>query len=240
MRQIGNLWKQSSVNRRVVIVVVGALAALMGMTLVCSVCAVVMGGGGSRTTPAPTRARVAAGSTSTPTPQAVATVSPGGTTAPSSTPAPTNTPAPTYTRAPTATPTTTPTHLELLRAAIANALGDSNRKEPRIEQISVNADKQILVRFAIEDSLVTSWIVDGAKDDVAAVLKAVAQSGMSYTSVKVEGTFPMRDKFGNVSEDVVIRAVYTRETVARINWGGFRAKDVLDIADMVYAHPQFR
>lgn len=118
-------------------------------------------------------------------------------------------------------------------------IGSGNRDNvQRVGDVSL-LDGSLVVRFAINDNLIESWLVDGALEDCASILQVVANSGVPYEVVRIEGTFSMRDQYGNVSESVVINATWLKETVDKINWSGFRSEDVLHIADWKVVHPSF-
>ncbi len=241
IRNYFQLWKRASDNGKAVLGL-GTLACLMACvwayTAICG------------NTPAP---RLEA--TAWPTQVAIAytpaqnsTPAPTSTPAPSATPSPTDTPLPTTTAGPSPTPepTDTPpptrTPLDRLRGTIIAALGESNRDGlAKVVAVTQAEGGEIRIRFAIDDNVITSWLVLGAKEDVAKILKAVAQTpGLDYSAARIEGTFSMRDVYGNVAEDVVIDATYLPDTIGKINWGGFRAENVLVIADRKVVHPGFR
>ena len=152
--------------------------------------------------------------------------------------------APATTEEPTETPEPTPTFEPeaAVRQAIADALRDSNRDVERISEISLTLDEppQIYVLWAINSNLNDDMTKQSAKLDVTNMLEAIAGSGFEYSSVLVEGTFSLIDQFGNTSEDKVVRALYTRETVNRINFDRFLHDDVYDIADDTTIHVLFQ
>ena len=148
------------------------------------------------------------------------------------------------TEEPTDVPAPTPT-LEpeaALRQTIADSLSNSNRDVERISEISLTLDEppQIYVLWAINDNLTEGMLKGGAKLDVTNMLEAIAGSDFEYSSVLVEGTFSLIDQFGNTSEDKVVRALYQRETVDRINFERFLHDDVYDIADDTTIHVLFQ
>ncbi|PQO28700.1 hypothetical protein C5Y97_23245 [Blastopirellula marina] len=100
--------------------------------------------------------------------------------------------------------------------------------------------KVILVRLEFRDNLTNSMIKFGAKSDVANILKAVAESGVNCGETTVFGSFPLADKYGNSEKEVVVKATYSGETIARINWSGFLLDNVYEIAESVWMHPAFR
>jgi hypothetical protein len=152
-------------------------------------------------------------------------------------------PLPTNTLAPTNTPAATLDAKSSLKVAIQTALGTSDRNIPRIRGISFDAFEtgDIFVEWSINDNLTESMIKFGARDDVNKVLKAVADSGFNYTSVALQGYFPMQDAYGNSSEDMVLNLIYKKTTVDKINWANFDLNNVYIIADdPSYVVPAFQ
>lgn len=247
------LWKRGG-DLRVWLVAGGILAVLFALTLAVATFAAVVRGIEVAFDPAttPTAALVLQAPASTPqpsstlspidTPSPTDAPPPTDTPGPTDTPAPTDTPGPTNTPWPTNTPAPTKTNQERVAQAIAKVLGDCNRRGvSRVSKVSVDDTSGLVAaRFAINDNLFTSLIVFGAKKDIADILRAVDLEAVPYSAIRVEGTFSMKDAYGNVSEEVVVSALYTRETVDKINWSGFLTDNVLKIADSHSAHPDFR
>ncbi len=154
------------------------------------------------------------------------------------TPLPTNTPS--RTPAPTSTPrpTATADPLQPLVVAFEDAMGESDREG--IERVQVSfVDRIIFVTFAVEDNLTIDWIRQGMVNDILAILRAVDSTTIDYNTVSVQGTFPLRDAFGNTEEGVVVSAMYHKDTIEQINFDGI--VEVLTIADgEPFIHPEFR
>lgn len=196
----------------------------------CSVLAKGFGIGGSdkKTTNTPA---VVAQATDRSTRQPAATFTAG----PTNTAAPTNTPAP---PTPTRPPTYTPEPLQALRSAIIAALGDGNRDIPRVNDVRVEED-MIIVDFAINDNLFEDSLIRGAKRDIVDILEVVSKSGLEYGSVLVAGRFPMKDVYGNISEDQVIGVIYSSTTVEKINFDNFDIENIYTIRDGGFVVPAF-
>lgn len=150
------------------------------------------------------------------------------------TPRPTRTPYPTWTPRPTATTAPTPTPMtpeEALRYNITQVFGS------RLGDLETKG--HVGLGFAIRDGFTQGLVNDGAKAEIAQALRIMAESDLDIESVTLDGWFPMQDAYGNEENVRVIHVVYSRETVARINWDNFRAQNVLKIADQAQVHPEF-
>jgi hypothetical protein len=139
-----------------------------------------------------------------------------------------------------AVPPTSANPIEQLKTAIINKLGDSNRKVQRLEEFSwSDSDKTLIIKWAINDNLTQDYILGGSQRDVTDMLQIIAQGGYlpDYQFVTFVGTFPLRDNFGNISEERVVTASYNKSTVDKINWSNFLSDDVFKIADTISIHP---
>jgi hypothetical protein len=134
--------------------------------------------------------------------------------------------------------------LKRLQGVILAKLGPANRKNvKRVDHVfsGVNRGQPgIIVQFAINDNLTKNMVKLGAREDVANILQAIANSGTDYFSVRIAGTFSMVDKFGNAKEQFVIKATFNKETVDRINWKNFNSDNVFEIADDTDIHPAMK
>lgn len=126
-----------------------------------------------------------------------------------------------------------------LEYEVKKTLRSSNRDVPKVYDIQF-ANKSVQVSFSVNDNLTKGLIKFGTQMDVIDVLKAVNSSGYDYSDIVVRGTFPLGDKFGNWKESMVIHAVYTIDTIKRINWHGILPEDVYDIAQSAWIHPDFK
>jgi len=129
-----------------------------------------------------------------------------------------------------------------LQGAVETALGEGNRAVERARDFrgSSGPTGQVYVEFAINDNFSEDLIIGGAQLDCMDVLKAIAKSDASYGSVRIVGTFPMKDAFGNVVEQEVVRLDFEAATVRKINWSGFSYKNIYTVADKAEIHAQFR
>lgn len=154
---------------------------------------------------------------------------------------PSITPLPTQTGTP-APPTATLEPITQIKTIIADKLGTVNRgeKSPRLTEFNWDPAAGILtIKFMINDNFTSDFIMVGMQTDVTDMLKIISQSGVmpEYTMVVFDGTFSLRDNFGNTFEDTVLVAQYNKTTVDKINWDGFLYTDIFTIADGVRIHP---
>jgi hypothetical protein len=137
-----------------------------------------------------------------------------------------------------------PTLESQVRALVEGALGAGNRSIPRIQKIEIvdnraTSEKNILVIWAIDDSITEEWINKSAKLDATGVFRALYSSGLPISQVELQGTFSMVDKYGNASEDTVVKLILDKTTANRINWENFLTDNVYTVAKVLYLHPSF-
>lgn len=161
---------------------------------------------------------------------------------PSPTPLPVE-PTPTATPEPTPEPTATAapvTPEDALRDNLSQALGETANRDdlPKVDSVSISLDV-ITIRWAIDDGFSNAGIRTGAQIDIKEILQVVAESGLPYAILNLEGTFSLVDALGNSSEAVVVWATYEPETISQINWPNFLHKNVYEIATTHKFHPAF-
>lgn len=155
-------------------------------------------------------------------------------------------PLPTATRAIT-TPTEVPLPTVTLephaafQAALVAALGPGNRDVPRLGEVTFDDQPgEVWVRWAIDDNLTEGMIKGSAKHDAAKILRALATSGLDYQTIVMNGSFPMGDAYGKVTEDNVVNLTFYKATVDRIVWDNFDTDNIYVIADEAVIWPAFR
>ena len=80
----------------------------------------------------------------------------------------------------------------------------------------------------------------GGSWDAQEILRVIAESGLLYQTVELEGTFSLVDVYGNSEESVVIQAEYTKATLDLVNWDSFRQRNVFLIAERSTIHRDLR
>jgi hypothetical protein len=147
---------------------------------------------------------------------------------------------------PTPTPkveSSMPTAIEgKIEQMVRSELGSSNRDEiKKVQKISVSSSNEgyiVAIIFAIDDNLTEGFIKGSAKSDVFDVMKAV-YSKYSIKSVEMVGTFPLKDKYGNVAEKTVLECNLAYSTASKINWSNMYKDDLFRILDYLWWHPIF-
>ncbi len=111
---------------------------------------------------------------------------------------------------------------------------------PRVSELTAEPALRVIVKWAINENLSEGLTKDGARLDGTKILQAIRDAKPDYDGVFLEGTYPLVDRFGNTSEETVVRASYSRATIERINFRNFSFKNVYEIADSAQIHPSFR
>ena len=141
---------------------------------------------------------------------------------------------------PEAASTVAATPEDALEASIKAKLGDSNRDvTPRVSKFTTDR-KVIVVQWAGNDNLSKDLIASGMQIDATDVLRLITESAVKYKTVQLQITFSMVDKKGNESEDIVVRANYSKSELDDVKWDNFLRTNVWDIADGAMIHPEFQ
>lgn len=129
---------------------------------------------------------------------------------------------------------------EQLRAAVQDALGETNRDVDRISSFEAEEGGRVSIEWAIDENLTEGLTKDTARSEGVDILEAVKESGFDYRIVEINGTYPLVDQLGNETEERVIRAQYSRKLINQINFENFDFKNVYELDDSTYVHPAFR
>lgn len=212
------IWRQGYVGKVVLLILAGLL-----LTCPCTLLIAVL------PSPRPTPSSVALGRATATSPAPV----------PTSTAPPTHTTVPASTRTNIPTPSAIPSREERIRAAVEKALGTSNRRVQRVQQVAVDGSI-VTVHWAIDDNFTEGLIKLGANFDIKDVLQDLFTRDLGITRVIMLGSFSMVDVYGNVIEDVVIRYEMSAATAAKVNWEEVDPHNLYRIADAAQIHPFFR
>ena len=124
-----------------------------------------------------------------------------------------------------------------------SVLGSGNRHVQRLAAVSWNGDTSTLnIQWAIDDNFSDALVKRSAMLDIEHMLEAISKNRVSYDyrMIAFSGTFPLTDVYGNSAEEQVVSAIYSRATLAKINWESFITDNIYIIADSVWLSPSFR
>lgn len=133
----------------------------------------------------------------------------------------------------------------LITDAIEDTLGDSNREDvDRVDSVVyVDGVNVPVITWAINENVTESLTKKGAMLDISEMLEDLQQlqsDGLVIKEATFAGTYSLQDQLGNVSEDRVVLARYSGNTISKINFGNFIYSDVYDVATKVTLHPAFQ
>ncbi len=103
-----------------------------------------------------------------------------------------------------------------------------------------SAGDVVFAEFEIHDNLTKGMIKRGAQMKTVEILQYARGNYPQASRVVVQGKFPMKDQYGNTSTDTILNAVYTRETLDKINFGGIDTDQIWEIRDSGMVHPELQ
>ena len=119
---------------------------------------------------------------------------------------------------------------EDLRKAIVKVVGEEN-----LETFNYVPDNNFaLIKFKGSESLSSKMTVKGMYMDISNVLKGIQKD--INVKVDINVTYPLQDSYGNISEDIVIKATFNNETIKKINFDNFDYNNIPSIADEWWNH----
>jgi hypothetical protein len=129
---------------------------------------------------------------------------------------------------------------DALHDAIAKKLGSGRKGVQRLSEFQAAQGGTVSMKVAFNDRLTEGMTKDGGRIDVRDIITAVKASSIDADMLVVQGTYSMKDAYGNVSEQVVTTVRYSRATLARINPKEIETHNVFDVADSASVVPAFR
>lgn len=102
----------------------------------------------------------------------------------------------------------------------------------KIKEAKTYAECFVLSR-KIKD-LSSKMTVKGMYMDISNVLKGIQKD--INVNVDINVTYPLQDSYGNISEDIVIKATFNNETIKKINFDNFDYNNIPSIADEWWNH----
>lgn len=100
--------------------------------------------------------------------------------------------------------------------------------------------EQVMLTFPIADNFTHGMIVSGAQQYTIDLLQWSRETYPNAASVIIEGTYPVKDEYGNTSTSTVLSVVYNADTVSRINFDGIDRDNVWELRDRGFVHSELR
>ncbi|WP_422444287.1 hypothetical protein [Thermoanaerobacterium sp. DL9XJH110] len=115
-----------------------------------------------------------------------------------------------------------------LKYVVVNSLLDDQKK------------KNVEIHFRGSDNLTTKYIRLGMLRDSAEVFQKIFTSNIPIEEAVTCVYFPLKDKYGNTSEEVVMKVYLKGETAKKINWDGVDKLNFDQVADDIWIIPALR
>lgn len=115
---------------------------------------------------------------------------------------------------------------------ILDTLGESNRGVIRIVSTGISSNGRIRITFALDDAEGYQAILEKARTDILAVMRALYTSGLLVSEVMMRGTFPISDQ-----EEEVVTASLSAETARQLNWATTAPDSLWERLDDTWVHP---
>jgi len=116
---------------------------------------------------------------------------------------------------------------------IEDTLGESNRGVRRITATGISSGGRIRITFSLQDAGDYQAILEKAKTDVLAVMRALYTSGLLVSEVIMKGTFPI----SNSVEEEVVTATLGAEEARQLDWVAMTPAGLWERLDDVSVHP---
>ena len=140
---------------------------------------------------------------------------------------------------PTNTPVPSQTPAELLAVQLERTMAKSNRNLQRIQSTLMNGTS-LEIDWTINDNITEDLIKYSAKKDIFNMLRFIHGYDLEYEQIRLRGSFPLLDAFGNSEEQYVVVVIYNRSTVDEINYQRFIVDNMYIIADDIFIAPAFQ
>lgn len=119
---------------------------------------------------------------------------------------------------------------EVIKEKIIKVVGEEN-----LETFNYVPDNNFaLIKFKGSENLTSKMTVEGMYMDIANILKEIQED--IDVNVDINVTYPLQDSYGNIEEDIVIKATFNNETIKKINFDNFLSKNIPSIADEWWNH----
>jgi len=128
-------------------------------------------------------------------------------------------------------PTKKPSKKSKIRAAIVEVIEEKN-----LELFNYVPDNKFsLIKFKGTENLTNKMTVKGMYNDIFYILKSIQP--IINTNVDFNVTYPLQDVYGNVEEQIVIKATFKKKTIKKIDFDNIISENIPIIADEWWNHP---
>jgi hypothetical protein len=130
--------------------------------------------------------------------------------------------------------TFTPDPKVALRESLIHVLGTGNREVPRLTKVSYSDPEagDITITWAINENVSPASRKVAAQIDATNILKTLQENKARFIYVILIGTFSMQDEHGNMAEIQAMNLGFNKSKLDKINWQGFQASDIYNLADV--------
>ena len=119
---------------------------------------------------------------------------------------------------------------ESMKKAIIKVVGEEN-----LETFNYVPDNNFaLIKFKGSENLSSKMTVKGMYMDISNILKEIQKD--INVNVDINVTYPLQDKYGNISEDIVIKTTFNNDKIKKINFDNFDYNDIPSVADEWWNH----
>lgn len=112
--------------------------------------------------------------------------------------------------------------------------------EEIVSNVEYNEENKILTATAKgKDGWSDKSIRFGFYEDTSSVFRELSKDER-IDEIEINITFPMKDTYGNISNDIVMTTIITRSELDEINWDNFNTEKLHDVAQALILHPTFQ
>ena len=118
--------------------------------------------------------------------------------------------------------------------------GQNNNKKPYLRKIDIVEQSAgdggwgVFVEYNADDNFTPKSVRQGIDIKMADIYKGLYTSGKDIEVASVSAFFPMQDKYGNQSDDVIYKSILRKSDAQKVNWQADKATLELGILPSVW------
>jgi hypothetical protein len=138
---------------------------------------------------------------------------------------------------------------EKVETVISDKLSGKNNLS-KTKLIKVNVVNQIdgglgaFIEFNADDNLTTNLRKMGIESDMSEIYQILYDGDLNVTAASISAYFPLADKYGNETSEVVYKSILDKTEADKINWSADSATLKLEIVPSIWTtsilHPEFQ